>query len=241
MKNYLLSLFAVMLMGCCTAAPENTNHKAAKKGNLEAAKQQPVKLEQPSVNETTKLGATREVSVDKMVKRRGLWYFKGETEPFTGKVIAYTSGLKPISKRGFKVVTTYVNGKEQGEVFSSPCEGGSKEEEERPTIDALIGKKIFIEDSFTGQSFTLFKSNKDYFVSWIRHGSGVPVIRSQKCKVRLDSDYQFAFRLDNREKNHEFMVSIKSKNEIKVYLNGVRVHMDGITKPNLKSSSSVSP
>ncbi|MBL67347.1 MAG: hypothetical protein CMO74_02660 [Verrucomicrobiales bacterium] len=197
--------------------------------------------EHSSVNEATKPGATREVSGDKMAKRRRLLYVKGETEPFTGKVIAYTSGLKTISKRGFKVVTTYVNGKEQGEVFSSPCEGGSKEEEERPTIDALIGKKIFIEDSFAGQSFTLFKSNKDYFVLWIRHGSGVPVIRSQKCKVRLDSDYQFAFRLDNREKNHEFMVSIKSKNEIKVYLNGVRVHMDGITKPNLKSSSSVSP
>ena len=180
--------------------------------------------EHSSVNEATKPGAAREVSGDKMAKRRRLLYVKGETEPFTGKV-----------------VTTYVNGKEQGEVFSSPCEGGSKEEEERPTIDALIGKKIFIEDSFAGQSFALFKSNKDYFVLWIRHGSGVPVIRSQKCKVRLDSDYQFAFRLDNREKNHEFMVSIKSKKEIKVYLNGVRVHMDGITKPNLKSSSSVSP
>ena len=180
--------------------------------------------EHSSVNEATKPGATREVSGDKMAKRRRLLYVKGEAEPFTGKVVA-----------------TYVNGKEQGEVFSSPCEGGSKEEEERPTIDALIGKKIFIEDSFAGQSFALFKSNKDYFVLWIRHGSGVPVIRSQKCKVRLDSDYQFAFRLDNREKNHEFMVSIKSKNEIKVYLNGVRVHMDGITKPNLKSSSSVSP
>jgi len=66
--------------------------------------------EHSSVNEATKPGATREVSGDKMAKRRRLLYVKGETEPFTGKVVA-----------------TYVNGKEQGEVFSSPCEGGSKE------------------------------------------------------------------------------------------------------------------
>ncbi len=91
-------------MGCCTPAPENTNHKAAKKGSLEA----------------TKLGATREVSGDKMVKRRGLWYVKGEPEPFTGRVTAYTTGLKPISKRGLKVVYTCVNGKELNKVFSSP-------------------------------------------------------------------------------------------------------------------------
>ena len=109
-----------MLMGCCTPAPENTDHKTAKKGSLETVKQQPVKSKQPSVNKATKLGATREVSGDKMVKRRGLWYVKGETEPFTGRVIAYTTGLKPISKRGFKVVYTYVNGRELNKVFSSP-------------------------------------------------------------------------------------------------------------------------
>ena len=120
MKSYLLSLFTVMLMGCCAPAPENTNHKAAKKESLEAVKQQPVKSEQSSVNEATKRGATREVSGDKMIKRRGLWYVKGETEPFTGRVFAYTTGLKPISKRGLKVVYTYVNGKELNQMFSSP-------------------------------------------------------------------------------------------------------------------------
>ena len=102
--------------------------------------------------------------------------------------------------------------------------------DDRPTIDSLIGKQIFIEDAFAGQSFTLlkgFKGKKDYMVEWIRHGSGVPVIRSQKCKVRLDSKYQFRFSLDHpEEKNHEFMVTISSKDEIKVYLDGVRIHVD---------------
>ena len=102
--------------------------------------------------------------------------------------------------------------------------------DDRPTIDSLIGKQVYIEDAFAGQSFTLlkgFKGKKDYMVEWIRHGSGVPVIRSQKCKVRLDSKYQFRFSLDHpKEKNHEFMVTISSKDEIKVYLNDVRIHVD---------------
>ena len=102
--------------------------------------------------------------------------------------------------------------------------------DDRPTIDSLIGKQIYVEDAFAGQSFTLlkgFKGKKDYMVEWVRHGSGVPVIRSQKCKVRLDSKYQFRFSLDHpEEKNHEFMVTISSKDETKVYLNGVRIHVD---------------
>ena len=87
--------------------------------------------------------------------------------------------------------------------------------DDRPTIDSLIGKKIFIEDSFAGQSFTLSKKKKDYMVSWVRHGSLVRAIRSQTSKVRLDSKYQFRFNLDHpEEKNHEFMVSVSGKDEI---------------------------
>ncbi len=116
---------------------------------------------------------------------------------------------------------------------------------DRPTIDSLIGKKIFIEDAFAGQSFTLIKGpngNKDYKVEWIRHGSLVAAIRSQTCKVRLDSKYQFRFSLAHpEEKNGDFMVSIHSKDEIKVYLNGVRIHVDGISKPNLKTPKPHSP
>ena len=114
--------------------------------------------------------------------------------------------------------------------------------DDRPTIDSLIGKKIFIEDSFAGQSFTLSKKKKDYTVSWVRHGSLVRAIRSQTSKVRLDSKYQFRFNLDHpEEKNHEFMVSVSGKDEIKVYLNGIRIHIDGISDPDLKTKKPHSP
>ena len=99
--------------------------------------------------------------------------------------------------------------------------------DDRPTIDSLISKKILIEDAFAGQSFTLHKKNKNYFVEWIRHGSGVSEIRRQKCKVRLDSNYQFRFNLDHPEDfKHQFMVSIRAKDELKVYLNGIRIHFE---------------
>jgi hypothetical protein len=110
--------------------------------------------------------------------------------------------------------------------------------DDRPTIDSLIGKQIYVEDAFAGQSFTLLKGlngNKDYKVEWIRHGSLVTAIRSKTCKVRLDGKYQFRFSLDHpEEKNHEFMVSVSGKDEIKVYLNGVRIHIDGISNPKPK-------
>ena len=62
----------------------------------------------------------REVSGAQTEMRGGLCYVKGETEPFTGKEISRTSGLKPINKSGMKVVTTYLNGKEQDVVFHAP-------------------------------------------------------------------------------------------------------------------------
>ena len=71
------------------------------------------------LNLTTKK-VTREVSGAQTEMRGGLCYVKGETKPFTGREISYTSGLKPINKRGMKVVTTYLNGKEQDMVFHAP-------------------------------------------------------------------------------------------------------------------------
>jgi len=112
--------------------------------------------------------------------------------------------------------------------------------DDRPTVDSLIGKQIYVEDAFAGQSFTLLKGlngNKDYKVEWIRHGSAVPAIRSQTCKVRLDGKYQFRFSLDHpEEKKGDFTVSISGKNEIKVYLNGVRIHIDVLSNPKPKPS-----
>ena len=68
---------------------------------------------------TTK-AVTREVSDAQTEMRRGLCYIKDETKPFTGREISYTSGLKPIRTRGMKVVTTFLEGKEQDVVFHAP-------------------------------------------------------------------------------------------------------------------------
>ena len=101
--------------------------------------------------------------------------------------------------------------------------------DDRPTIDSLLGKKIWIEDAFAGQSFTLCKEKKNYFVEWIRHGAGVPEIRTKQCKVRLDSKYQFRFALTHpEEKNGEFMVSISNGGIIKVYHNGIRIYANRV-------------
>jgi len=64
--------------------------------------------------------AIREVSGAQTEMRGGLCYVKGETKPFTGREISRTSGLKPINKSGMKVVTTYLDGKEQDMVFHAP-------------------------------------------------------------------------------------------------------------------------
>ena len=59
------------------------------------------------------------------------------------------------------------------------------------------------------------------------NGSGVSEIRSQKCKVRLDSNYQFRFSLNHPEESkHQFMVSIPAKDEVKVYVNGIRIYFE---------------
>ena len=89
--------------------------------------------------------------------------------------------------------------------------------DDRPTVDSLIGKQIYVEDAFAGQSFTLLKGlngNKDYKVEWIRHGSHTPT----QC-----------------------LPSISGKNDIKVYLNGVRIHIDRAYGHDLKPKKPNSP
>ncbi|MDP6905635.1 MAG: hypothetical protein QF406_14450 [Verrucomicrobiota bacterium] len=53
-----------------------------------------------------------DVSVDKMELRGGLWYMKGQSKPFSGRVTLWTPGHGNEIAR--QVVKTYVNGKEQG-------------------------------------------------------------------------------------------------------------------------------
>ena len=113
MKIYLLSLFTVMLLGCCTmpkvplAAPHtDVNDKST--ASLAGGKNVVAQAEGSDLINS----AADDVSVDKMELRGGLWHVKGETKPFTGKVTLWNPGR--VNEIARQVVKTYVNGKEQG-------------------------------------------------------------------------------------------------------------------------------
>ena len=97
MKIYLLSLFTVILVGCCTAY--DPPHGPANEP-LTDVKDKPAPLFSPD-----------DVSSDKMELRGGLWYVKGQAKPFSGKV------SRRIPAHGNEIarflITTYVNGKKQ--------------------------------------------------------------------------------------------------------------------------------
>jgi hypothetical protein len=60
--------------------------------------------------------------------------------------------------------------------------------------------------------------------------------------MRLGTKYQYRFNLDHpEEKNGDFMVSISAKDDIKVYLNGVRIHIEWRLDPDLKTPKKHSP
>ena len=93
MKHLLITIAVLVLVGCA-------------------------QLKQVSPNTGTMPSEHRTVSGDKMEFRRGLRYVKGESKPFTGKVIDYSSGLKPTIYR-LKMVSTYMDGKEYGTPITS--------------------------------------------------------------------------------------------------------------------------
>ena len=111
MKIYLLSLFTVMLVGCCTKseplAVPLADVKDKSTASLAGGKNAPTQAELPTIN-----SAADDVSADEMELRGGLWYVKGEAKPFTGKATLWTPGHGNEIAR--QVVKTYVKGKEQG-------------------------------------------------------------------------------------------------------------------------------
>ena len=42
----------------------------------------------------------------------------------------------------------------------------SAEAEDRPTIESIVGEAYFVKDRWAGQSFTLGKEGKEYYVIW---------------------------------------------------------------------------
>ena len=70
-------------------------------------------------------------------------------------------------------------------VFCILCTITAIAQDKRATIKDYLNQEILIVDSFAGQSVTLIKENKDYFILRKYFGSGIPVISSIKYKVVL--------------------------------------------------------
>ena len=85
-----------------------------------------------------------------------------------------------------------------------------------------------IVDNFSGQSITLIKENKDYFILRKYFGSGVSLIRSVKYKVTFNSKYQIAFSETAevnptvKDKKEDFLLSVE-EHGLCLYLNRLKV------------------
>lgn len=66
-------------------------------------------------------------------------------------------------------------------------------QDNRPKIKEFVDQQIIVKDSWAGQSFTLKKENREYFIQRDIFGSGVPIILSIKYKVVFNSKYQIEF------------------------------------------------
>ena len=117
-------------------------------------------------------------------------------------------------------------------IFCILCTVTAVAQEKRTKIKDYLNQEILIVDNFAGQSITLVKENKDYFILRKYFGSGVPVIGSIKYKVVFNSDFQIAFSkiIDTSNKNlrkrRENFILCVEENGIYLYLNGLKVEID---------------
>ncbi len=61
-------------------------------------------------------------------------------------------------------------------IFCILCTVTAVAQEKRTKIKDYLNQEILIVDNFAGQSITLVKENKDYFILRKYFGSGVPVV-----------------------------------------------------------------
>lgn len=101
-------------------------------------------------------------------------------------------------------------------------------QDKRAKIKDYLNKEILIEDVFAGQSITLIKENKDYFILRKYFGSGVPVIDSVKYDVVFKSAYQIEFSkkiTDSTKLIETFRLGVEDRG-LTLYLNGLRVFIN---------------
>lgn len=101
----------------------------------------------------------------------------------------------------------------------------------RIKLKEYLNKEIRIRDNFSGQSITLVKENREFYIIRKFFGSGVPVVSTIKYKVEFNSDYQIAFSefvdISKSEGNdkfpkEEFILAVE-ENGLSLYLNKLKV------------------
>jgi len=115
-------------------------------------------------------------------------------------------------------------------IFCFLCTAATTAQDKRAKIKDYLNQEILIEDNFAGQSITLVKEKKDYFILRKYFGSGVPIIATVKYKVVFNSEFQIEF---GTEIIGSFNVELTIKNEvfrletdergINLFLNGLKV------------------
>jgi hypothetical protein len=101
-------------------------------------------------------------------------------------------------------------------------------QDKRAKIKDHINEELIIEDNWAGQSITLIKENRDYYIRHKIFGSGIPVIDSAKYEVEFRSAYQLTFSAeisrDTILKDHKnfFLMAIGDQG-LCLYVNGLKV------------------
>ena len=109
----------------------------------------------------------------------------------------------------------------------------SNGQDSRLKLKEYVNREIYIPTSFAGQSITLIKEAKDYYILRKVFGSGVAVLETIKYKVNFDSKYQIKYsepvapRLTKSvESNKEdFQLSVEESG-LCLYLNGLKLVID---------------
>ncbi len=114
------------------------------------------------------------------------------------------------------------------------CTGAVLWADERPTIDDVLGREIFIRDGWAGQSITVQKDDHGYRVVRTFFGSGRPVVMTITYRAVRASDYQVRFSvprdpssLDEHSRSGEtFILTVLDAHNVQLLLNGVQVVVD---------------
>jgi hypothetical protein len=113
------------------------------------------------------------------------------------------------------------------------CAISTSAQHERAKIKDYLNKEILVQDNFAGQSITLIKENKEFYILRNFFGSGVPIVGSAKYKVIFNSEYQIVFSeiiettLSNsmNDKKEMFLLCVEEKG-LSLYLNQLKVAID---------------